>query len=106
MPVEQKQECPFCAELILARAKKCKHCGETLDVALRAAEEARRAASASGGGGGGGGAASSTVVIHGDRSPTKSFPHFLHLVVTIITMGLWFPIWILHYIVRDCRVYG
>jgi hypothetical protein len=34
--------CPFCAEPIAAAAKKCKHCGETLDVALRAAEEAKR----------------------------------------------------------------
>lgn len=42
--VNPTQECPFCAEHILIRAKKCKHCGETVDVALRAAEEARRAA--------------------------------------------------------------
>lgn len=34
--------CPFCAEPILPVAKKCKHCGELLDVALRAAEETRR----------------------------------------------------------------
>jgi TM2 domain-containing membrane protein YozV len=36
-------ECPFCAEQISARAKKCRHCGETIDVALRKAEEALRA---------------------------------------------------------------
>ena len=29
------RECPFCGEEILAKAKKCKHCGEFLDAALR-----------------------------------------------------------------------
>jgi len=25
------KECPYCAEKILAKAKKCKHCGSSLD---------------------------------------------------------------------------
>src|SRR5579862_7458626 len=59
--------CPFCGEAVMAEAKKCKHCGETIDVALRAAEEARRLAEKSSqpsvfmnAGGGGGGASSSS----------------------------------------------
>ena len=28
---QQKAKCPFCAEEILADAKKCKHCGEWLE---------------------------------------------------------------------------
>ncbi len=38
------KSCPFCGEQVLTVAKKCKHCGETIDVAMRAADEARRAA--------------------------------------------------------------
>ena len=42
-------ECPFCAERVSIRAKKCKHCGETIDVAMRKAEEALRASERSSG---------------------------------------------------------
>ena len=31
----QTKPCPFCGEEILAIAKKCKHCGEFLDDALK-----------------------------------------------------------------------
>src|ERR1051325_9017818 len=31
------RECDFCGETILAKAKKCKHCGELLDPVLRLA---------------------------------------------------------------------
>ena len=41
---EDTKACPFCGEDVKAVAKKCKHCGETIDVALRAAEEAMRTA--------------------------------------------------------------
>ena len=35
------RNCDYCGERILASAKKCKHCGEILDVALREAREAK-----------------------------------------------------------------
>jgi len=38
------EKCPFCSGLVLQKAPKCRHCGETLDVVLRAAEEAKRLA--------------------------------------------------------------
>jgi predicted RNA-binding Zn-ribbon protein involved in translation (DUF1610 family) len=37
-PEPEKKACPFCGEAVLAVARKCKHCGETIDVALHAAE--------------------------------------------------------------------
>lgn len=43
-----KVNCPICDEVISQRAKKCKHCGETLDIALRRAEESLRASDRSG----------------------------------------------------------
>jgi len=104
-PQQAMQQCPFCAEMIAATAKKCKHCGETVDVALRASQEARRAAELAQSGGGGGGAAASTTVVIDRGGPTvvyqKSFPHGLHLVLTIVTCGVWLPVWIIHYIVRS-----
>jgi uncharacterized membrane protein YvbJ len=33
------KKCPYCSEEILPDAKKCKHCGEYVDVALRAVED-------------------------------------------------------------------
>jgi uncharacterized membrane protein YdbT with pleckstrin-like domain len=32
-PVRQERECPYCAELILARARVCKHCGRDVQPA-------------------------------------------------------------------------
>ena len=35
-------ECPFCAEMVSIRAKKCCHCGEIIDPVLRMVEEQKR----------------------------------------------------------------
>src|SRR5438128_1436758 len=51
---EDYKNCPFCGEEVLWTAKKCKHCGETLDVAMRSAEDARRFAKESSRSGGNG----------------------------------------------------
>jgi hypothetical protein len=70
---QQTMRCPFCDEQISSAAKKCKHCGETVDVSLRAAEEARRSAEKApmvfmNAGGG----ASSAAVSYGHRRARQS----------------------------------
>lgn len=78
---EAMQRCPYCSEMVFASAKKCRHCGEILDVALRAAEEAKKSSSsqqpmvfmnAGGGGGGSSAAASSSGGGFGPIVGTKS----------------------------------
>lgn len=95
-------DCPFCGEEVKVKAKKCKHCGETLDVALRAAEEAKRAAEE---------ARSEarrprerdTIRVEQNtyirrerpsyhRTERDPFNHGAHIILDILTLGLWLPI--------------
>ena len=95
------KECPYCSEQISINAKKCKHCGEFIDVALRAAEESKKLSSnptvfMNAGGGGGGAVAD---------SGKKSFPHLLHFIKSFVTAGLWIFVWIPMYLFRNNRTY-
>jgi hypothetical protein len=92
--------CPFCNERISKNAKKCRFCGETVDVALRAAEEARNEARRSSRRRDRDSGNNQQVVInqHSERHErivvSHSFPHGLHLLLTVLTCGLWLPIWL------------
>lgn len=100
--------CPYCAEIISASAKKCKHCGEILDAQLRDIEmlksqksqlivnNSASAASSSSAGSAGVGVGVDT------RRP---FPHLLHFIATVLTFGAWWIIWLLHYIFRNKAYY-
>lgn len=111
-PVPTVKQCPFCAEQIHVDALKCKHCGETIDPALRSAEESRRLAefharhgqpsgptnivvntSAS--------AAAQARVVAPRRPRERPFPHAAHIILTILTCGAWLPIYILHLILAS-----
>jgi hypothetical protein len=93
--------CPFCSEQVLASAKKCKHCGEFLDPALRAASR-----------GGPSAVAASTVIVNNAnrpaprrlvvyRNPMRDFLpwHIVHMVLTIVTCGIWSPVWVIHWFI-------
>jgi len=99
----------MCDEPVSVNARKCKHCGETLDVALRKAEEAMRHAERQPNvfmnAGGGGAAASSSSSSGSGGQQLRPFNHFLHIVLSVITAGIWVPVWILLYIFRNRSVY-
>lgn len=105
---EKKKDCPFCCEPIAADAKKCRHCGETVDMALRMAEEAKRESERrskdtnlvvnnnnNNNNGGGGGV--ERVYYH--TAPQFGHWHAIHAFLTLLTCGLWFPLWIVHYMI-------
>ena len=100
--VELTTECPYCAEQISPKAKKCKHCGEILDATMRELEVIKSMKqNVYMNAGGGGGAAVAAVPV----SKAK-FPHLAHFLVTLLTMGGWAIIWILHYLFRDKNHYA
>ena len=96
---EDTKRCDFCAEKILAIAKKCKHCGETLDVTLRAAEEAKAANNNPNV------YMNAAVGVSNSEKSKRNFPHGWHFFGTIVTIGWWSLVWILHYIFRDRNDY-
>lgn len=101
---KETQTCPFCFEEVKIGAKKCRHCGETLDATLRVAEEAKRAADRQ--------AVNVNTNVnthtHTNVQPVsylRDFPHVWHLLITLLCMGWWLPVWILHYVFRDRTYY-
>ena len=96
------KECPFCSEEIAHTAKICKHCGETLDPTLRAAEEAkrsRRERDSDRGRDSGTKVVVNTVV---NNSYDRGFNHTVHLVLDVLTCGAWIPVHLLCWILYEC----
>lgn len=94
-------ECPYCSESINAKAKKCRHCGEILDPQMRELELLKSQKTAPNvfmNAGGGAAAAGSPYGL-------RRFRHFLHIVLCILTGGLWLPVYLILFIFRNKRYY-
>jgi hypothetical protein len=91
----ERVECPFCAELIFARAKKCRFCNEMIDPVLRRVDETARTAGPSN-------VYMNAAVATSHRHP---FPHGAHILVSFLTLGLWLPIYLLLFLVRNRAAY-
>ena len=71
---EEMQECPFCAEHISIRAKKCRYCGETLDVTLRMIEELKESRKKDGSSGTGNIVISNNTPVTSQSTPVPPAP--------------------------------
>lgn len=105
--VMAQAECPFCDELVSVKARKCRHCGETIDVAMRKAEEAMRHSERSPNVfmNAGGGAAAAAASASSNGQQLRPFKHFWHIILSVLTAGIWLPIWFLIYVFRNRSIY-
>lgn len=107
---ERTTNCPYCGEVINAQAKKCKHCHEILDPALRELEFLKSQKPASQvfmtGGGASSSSSASAAAASGPGYYLRRYPFWRHLILTLLTGGLWLPIWILLYVFRNKRYYA
>lgn len=91
---EAMQRCPYCSEMVFASAKKCRHCGEILDVALRAAEEAKKSSSSQqpmvfmNAGGGGGGSSAAASAVGGGMGLTKTKSRLMAAILAFLLGGI------------------
>lgn len=85
--------CLFCGETILSVAVKCKHCGEFFNqprtqTSQPIVQQQQQVVQ--------------TVVIQESKSKYK-VPHLLHFLLTLLTFGVWLPIWIFHIILNSAE---
>lgn len=77
-------DCPYCAEPINAKSKKCRHCSEILDPQMREIEMLKNQRNAPhvfmNAGGGAASASSASAASSGGENPLlRRFPHWMHI---------------------------
>lgn len=97
-------ECRYCAEKVLAKAKKCKHCGEILDVQMREIELLKKQIN------------NPSLVVNNNNNNNapavqyvqvkRNYPWFWHLILSLLTGGGWVLIWLICYLLRDKNIYN
>jgi hypothetical protein len=97
-------ECPSCAEQIKPTAKKCRHCGEILDLLMRDIETLKKRETQNVFMNAGGAAASSSSSSSG-HAGLRSFNHVLHIFLCVFTGGMWLPVYLLIYFLRNKSIY-
>ena len=101
-------ECPYCSETINAKSKKCRHCGEILDHQMREIEYLKTQRSSPQvfmNAGGAAASASAAAAAAGGSEALRRFPHWIHVILSILSGGLWIPIYLLFYMFRNKRIY-
>lgn len=97
--------CPWCVEPIVKGSPKCKHCGEVLSSRVCTLLGVHRALQTN--------ALCNEYSPQNDTmhnpinngDPRRKFPHAIHLVITLLSVGTWIPIWLAHYSLRDRAYY-
>lgn len=92
------RDCPYCGEPIMAAARKCKHCGEFLDGSARQAHSTPLPPPAPVYMNAGGAAVAGQPAL-------RHWGHFIHIVLSVVTAGLWVPVWLLLYVTRNKSVF-
>lgn len=103
-------DCPYCSEPIHPKSKKCKHCGEVLDPQMREIEMLKRHSGSphvfmNAGGASASSSSAASASSSGSNDTLRRFPHWFHIIMTLISGFLWLPIYILMYIFRNKRYY-
>ena len=95
-PARSGIRCPECGSQVPAKATRCRYCGcrfeddDDFDFDRRSRRREREPERVD---------VRQNVLINVDGGNRSSFPHGLHIVLTIFTCGAWFPIWIIHFII-------